>query len=245
MQRDFPTTRWSLIVQGGAARSPDDPAVDLVARIYRPVLVLWLSRGGRIRREQAEDIVQSFFADKLNGDLRKLLTNADPKQGRFRALLASAMRRHVIDLRRAQQSTRRAPRDAAVLPLELLGDLEETNGQPIPMIFDRIWAENVVAEAVRLTRHECKRDDRAEIWGIFESRVLAPAMDGLPASSHEALAKQWNLRDANESSNLLTTGKRMFARNLRAVVSAYATDADEAAAEMDELWAVFSGRPRA
>lgn len=235
---DFPSTRWSLIAAAGAAPEPDHPAVDLVARIYRPAVLAWLVHGLKLKREDAEDVFQSFIADKLGGDVRRILTIADPTRGQFRSLLVAAVQRHAIDRQRASSAVKRSGAARKHRP----PSGSSINTLPAPDLFERVWAERVISETVRLTQDECRRSDRHELWDIFNARILMPAMDGLAPEPHEQLARRLKLSGAGQCSNLLITAKRMFARNLRTVVTGYTDDPSQVDREMDALWAIFSRR---
>jgi tetratricopeptide (TPR) repeat protein len=84
MAARFPTTRWSRILRAG---DPADPvarsAIEDLCRDYWFPLYAFVRRHG-VSADDAEDIVQGFFADVLErGDLLSL----DQSKGRFRAFL--------------------------------------------------------------------------------------------------------------------------------------------------------------
>ena len=80
----------------------------------------------------------------------------------------------------------------------------------------------------------------ADVWGVFECRLLAPMLDGAEPMPYEALVERFALRSPAQASNVLITGKRMFERALRAVVGEYAADEAEVDEEIAELRQILS-----
>jgi RNA polymerase sigma-70 factor (ECF subfamily) len=240
-RREFPTTRWSLIGRAAAPTEAGRRALTDVVRAYQAALRAHLRQVRRLGADQADDVLQSFLADKVIE--RQILASADPRRGKFRTFLLTALDRFVIDRERADARARRRPSRGRTV--EHIDDVDEpAEGVAPPQIFDRVWAQHVIGEALRLTRDECHASGRPHLWGIFESRIVLPATDGLPPAPHDELARTWQLEDAAESANLLTTAKRMFVRHFRAVVSDYLASPEQVDQEIDELWAIFES-PRA
>ena len=108
--------------------------------------------------------------------------------------------------------------------------------------FDLSWAREVIAEATRRTEAECDASGRPELWGLLRARILAPATDGAEPASYEELIERFDLRSPIHVSNLLVTARRMFARNLKAVVAEYAGDEAEVEEEIRDLKAILGGQ---
>ena len=87
---------------------------------------------------------------------------------------------------------------------------------------------------------ECRSTGRADIWGIFEGRVLAPTLEGAEPVGYEALSTQFNFSTVEAAANVLVTAKRMFARNLRGVVGEYMGRDGEVEQEIAELRATLA-----
>ena len=83
---------------------------------------------------------------------------------------------------------------------------------------------------------------RTDLWTIFQGRVLRPAFEGQPATEYEELVRQLGLAAPLEACHLLTTAKRMFARNLRSVAAEYAGPDGDAEAEVADLRHAFQRR---
>src|SRR6201999_3451227 len=100
-------------------------------------------------------------------------------------------------------------------------DIAQTWDQPDEH-FDVAWARQLLAEAIRRTKEECTASGRADVWGVFETRVLDPMLHDAEPLGYDELVKRFGLTSPTQASNLLVTGKRTFARVLRALVAEYA-----------------------
>jgi RNA polymerase sigma-70 factor (ECF subfamily) len=88
----FATTRWTLIRD--AARGGDTAAVDALGALfltYWPPLYRYARRQGKSPQD-AEDLVQGFFAELLQQDGLRL---ADRDRGRFRMFLLGCLKNHM------------------------------------------------------------------------------------------------------------------------------------------------------
>jgi RNA polymerase sigma-70 factor (ECF subfamily) len=233
----FPTTHWSLVARVGH----DDGSVRRAALVelltrYLPALRTHLVLRKGLRRDRADDVLQQFLADKVLED--DLIPRARREKGKFRTFLLTALDRFVANVFRHEAAQKRRP--AGEVPLEeAAGEADDAAGPAAA--FDAAWARQVVAQGVEATRFECEASARPDVWGVFEARVLGPTLDGADPVPHEQLAERFGFRSAEESANLLVTGKRMFARNLRAVVGRYEPGEAEIDAEIADLRATLSG----
>jgi hypothetical protein len=84
-------------------------------------------------------------------------------------------------------------------------------------------------------RAECDQSGRNDLWTIFEGRVIRSALEGQEPAGYGELVTQLGLAAPLDACRLLTTAKRMFARNLRAVASEYADGEGGADAEIEDL----------
>ena len=79
-----------------------------------------------------------------------------------------------------------------------------------------------------------------DIWNIFKERILGPFFQSRAAASYEELARRFQLASPTTAANLLVTGKRMYARLLRAAVGEYEMEADSINAEIADLWQILA-----
>lgn len=213
----LPTTRWTWVQQSGL-RSPE--ARQLLGRLlelYRPALRAHLTLTKQIPADRADDLLQGFIAERVVE--KELFAAADPERGRFRSFLLTALDRYVANQFRHENRQRRSPASGQPMPFDERLDHTPT---PPPDPFEAAWAKVVLEETIRRMRQQCHREDRQALWGVFEGRVLRPALDAQPPLPYPTLVEQFALTSPTRASNLLVTAKRMFERHLREVIGEYA-----------------------
>jgi hypothetical protein len=240
----FPPTRWSLVARAAARAANRRPHLGELVCIYSPALRAHLVYARHFNPDRADDLLQSFLADKVVE--QNLLGHADPARGKFRTFLLAALDRFAIDVMRYDSAVRRAPR-SRMMSLDEQTDTDAGRrgglggGAPsVAAVFDRAWAQEVIAESVRRAQDEFQGAGRLDLWGVFEARVLLPATDGLAPPPHEELARRHGFASAGQAANALGTAKRTFTRHFRTVVSEYARSKAEVDEEIRDLWQIFS-----
>src|ERR1051325_684449 len=95
-QREFVTTRWSLIVSAANLGTEEQKARDALAELcrtyWRPMFLFVRARGYAI--EDAQDVTQDFFVTILK---KNWLQHADRNRGRFRSLLLKSLQNFLIN----------------------------------------------------------------------------------------------------------------------------------------------------
>ena len=236
----FPETQWTLVALaagGGDAQRKHDALSTLLHR-YLPALRAHLTAGRRrITEDMADDLLQGFLADKVIE--QNLLDHARRERGRFRAFLLVTLDRYVISQHRARTAGTRAPGGGA--SIVAFADTPEPIGAVAGDPYCLAWARELLSEAIEQMRLECERSGRADVWRVFESRILQPAFDGQVPVAYDGLVRELNLSTPLEACNLLTTAKRMFSRNLRAVAAEYAAPDGGIDEELEDLRRIISG----
>jgi RNA polymerase sigma-70 factor (ECF subfamily) len=236
-QHGFPATEWSLVERaaglGGRARGGH---LEMLLRRYLPALGAYLRLHLGMGAEEAEDLLQSFVAEKVVE--QNLIARADQGRGKFRTFLLCTLRNYAVEQRRARAAARRRPESGA--PVHLEESVEISSAAPGPAEqFDIAWARQTIAEATGRVRQECERTGRTDVWTILNERVIRPALEGVEPVGYAELVGRLGLATPIQACNLLTTGKRMFARCLRDVVRDYTSgeDPDEEIAELRAILA--------
>jgi DNA-directed RNA polymerase specialized sigma24 family protein len=231
----FRTTQWSLVHRAGGASSVTRRAsMETLLQRYLPALRAHLIIAKKLPAELANDLLQGFIADKMLE--QNLAALAHPSKGKFRSFLVVALNRYVIDqLRRANS----AKRGAATSCDLLLAELASGEAQPSEQ-FDLVWARELVARALQLMQEECRSTGRGEIWSIFDCRIVQPAFHGIQAMSYNELVTKFQLQAPLQAYNLLTTGKRMFARCLREAAADYVAGPEMIDEEITDLKSVLA-----
>jgi len=219
----FQPTQWTMVAKAGDPAHPlHDEALSRLLNLYRPALCSHLIHRRRLQPAQADDLLQEFIVRKILQ--YNLPARADRARGKFRTFLLTALDNFV--------RTRNAGEDPCGSISE---NLDPSDNSPAPdESFDVPWARQVLQEAMRRMRSECQHVGRLDIWDVFESRIVAPTLEGAPPVDYQTLVNRHNLQSPMQASNILMTGKRMFERTLRSVISGYAGE-EEIEAEIVEL----------
>ncbi len=234
----LPTTHWSLVARAGVR---DDAAKrealgELLTR-YMPALEAHLVHGKRLGPEEADDLLQDFIAGKVIE--KDLIAQADREMGRFRTFLLTALDRFLIDTIRKESARKRSPGEGRLVAIGERADLLEAGSSP-PDVFDVAWARRVVGETLRQMKNDCETSGRTDVWGVFEARIAQPALDGTEPLDYGTLVRRFGLKSPSQASNVLITGKRMFARALKAVVGEYTLGNEDIEIEIQDLRGILA-----
>jgi len=238
----FPATDWQAVrAAGHPATSLRSDALEELLRRYLPILKDFLTARFQLNNDQAEDFLQNFVLQKILN--REIIARADPARGRFRSFLVNTASRFVISELRRAQAQKRSPEAASVsldsIPKgELAGFARECHQQ-----LDLAFARRVFAQAVRRMRAECASSDRPDLWGIFEGRFLRPLQRQLEPLSNTELMRRFGFKSSVAVSNAITTARRMFARNFRAVVTEHVHDKTLLDTEIRDLKTILALDP--
>jgi RNA polymerase sigma-70 factor (ECF subfamily) len=230
----FPTTHWSLVARAGrgGVEAQRQALIQILNR-YMPALRLHLVARKRMDSNRADDVLQSFLAGKIIE--QGIIERAEKEKGKFRTFLLTALDRFIVSEARRENAQKRGA--AATTAIGEDTDIAQSWDQPDDQ-FDVAWARELLAEAIRRTKDEAHGSGRMDVWGVFETRVLDPMLRDTEPPGYEEMVKRFGLTSPSQASNLLVTGKRMFARNLRALVAEYAkedADIDEEIADLTEI----------
>src|SRR5688572_24580619 len=100
----FQTTRWSMVLDAGeSGHAESSRALAELCQIYWPPLYAYLRRN-RIERNDAEDLVQGFFALLLS---RQDLASVTPERGRFRSFLLASLKHFLANERERANAQKR------------------------------------------------------------------------------------------------------------------------------------------
>ncbi|NLX96013.1 MAG: hypothetical protein GXY83_07545 [Rhodopirellula sp.] len=234
----FPSTHWSMISQ---AREDDSmvkrAAIERLLERSLPALRAHLIYGKRLREDRADDLLQEFVAAKV---LEKdLFGRADRHLGKFRTFLLTALERFVWNCLRNDRAKKRAAGEGALAGGEDW-TVDVSGGDCPSAEFDKAWARQIIRDALNRMQEECERSQRAELWGLFDFRVVRPMLEGTPAPDYRELVARFGYPSPVHANNALVTAKRMYARILRAVIGEYTRDEGEIDSEIVELHRVLA-----
>lgn len=234
----FPPTSWTLVERAGAGgTSVQRAALDEIVRRYTPALRAYLLRKRRLTPDDAEEVLQSFSAEKFAET--NLPAEADRARGRFRALLLTALNNHIESQRRKQHAIKRGGGRVQQFDPEALGHPASPEA---PDPFAEEWVRQVLSQALEGMEAECRQRGCEERWRLFERRVVGPTLHGKVPPDYGTLLREFSFRTPAEVSNTLVTAKRMFIRHLRDVVRAYVSCDEDVDDELQSLLADIQNR---
>lgn len=235
----FPTTDWKTVSRAGHG----DPAtraqaLGALAARYLPPMRSYLLARWKVRADRADDLLQEFLTSRVLE--QDLVGRADRGRGKFRTFLLTALNRFVVSEFRREQAAKRGPHESAV-PLAPDAHVPDPS-QDGPDAFDLAWARHVLRLALARTRDECRALGRDDEWGVFEARVMLPALEGAPPVPLSQLVERYGFASMREGFNILATARRRFMRHLAEVVREYADDdEDDVEDEIRRLWRILGG----
>jgi RNA polymerase sigma-70 factor (ECF subfamily) len=155
----FLSTHWSAVL---AVQQSDShaaaAALDELCRAYWYPLYVFARRQGQ-SPEDAADLTQEFFAQIL---ARKGITSASPERGRFRNFLLGSFRNFLANEWKKANRQKRGG-GSEIFSLDELDAEERYKVEPREdatpeKIYDRRWAETVLARVLTRLKIECDGD---------------------------------------------------------------------------------------
>ena len=172
-QREFVTTRWSVILsaanRGSEEQKTHDALAELCRTYWRPIFLFVRGRG--YSTEDAQDLTQDFFVTILK---KEWLRRADRNRGRFRSLLLRSLQNFLIN---AAEKTHARKRGGDVEFIswddwnvesasQLSIPVQALDALPPERLFDLSWATTVVEHALQRLREEC--ESKGKLW-LFQA----------------------------------------------------------------------------
>jgi RNA polymerase sigma-70 factor (ECF subfamily) len=180
----FATTRWSMVIDAAGNGDSARDALTALCEIYRPPVLAYV-RAHLHRGEDAEDLVQDFFAQLLERDLA---ARADPERGRFRAFLLTSLKNFLVNEHERVNALRRGG-GLQMLPATAFESVPDSHAGP-DEAFDLEWARTVLREGLRRLQQEAQQAGRADLFAS-----LRPFLVDTPGEAeYETVAKAHGLR---------------------------------------------------
>lgn len=181
----FATTHWTVVLAAGdRSTTESQAALETLCRTYWYPLYAYVRRHGR-SREDAEDVVQSFFARLLARDFPAKLSS---EQGKFRAYLLASLKNFLAndyDRSQAQKRGGGVPHlsldwQTADTKFELAAGHEMSPDRA----FDREWAVALLGRVIERLQQECVAEGRAKLFDQLKLFLTA----GRGESAHKDVA---------------------------------------------------------
>jgi RNA polymerase sigma factor (sigma-70 family) len=171
----FTTTHWSVVLEAQGESPAAQGALEILCRSYwRPLY--GFARRQALTREEAQDLVQEFFARLLE---HRNLDTVRREKGRLRSYL---LKNFLADERSRAMAIKRG-RGQRVVSLEELRDKEGVNVEPADtltadQIYERRWALTVLEQVLSRLKEEYRRTNSGPVFERFE-KLLTDDSDDL------------------------------------------------------------------
>lgn len=162
----FVTTRWTLVLSAGRKSSAqsDQALAELCQTYWYPLYAYVRQRVAS--REEAEDLVQAFFARFLE---KNYLAGLSSERGKFRAFLLASLKHFLSN---EWDKARRQKRGGQVPHLSLdwqsADDRYQHLDPPDPTspdrLFDREWALALLERVVEVLRRELEAEGKGDLF---------------------------------------------------------------------------------
>ncbi len=192
MAARFPTTHWSRVNAAGTLADPvARKALEGLCRDYWFPLYAFIRRRGH-SPEEAEDIVQGFFADLLE---RGSLASLDRSKGRFRAFLRAACEHYLANRRDHDRAAKRGG-GVTIVSIDRLDAEGRYGREPAheltpERLFERQWALLLLEQVLRRLEAESTQAGKAALF-----TRLRPVLQGdRLAASHAAIGAELGISE--------------------------------------------------
>lgn len=233
----FATTRWSVVLAAGNPSSATaGKALSELCQAYWYPLYAYVRRRGR-SREDAEDLVQSFFGDLLE---RNPFGGLSAERGRFRAFLLAALKHSLAN---DWDRTHRQKRGGGVPHLSLDWNEAEARYHQEPAdpespdrAYDRAWAVALLERVVVRLEEECRADGRGALFRATRGFLML----GEDAIPHAQAARDLGMEEGAVRIAVHRLRKR-YRELLREEISQTLQNPAQTADELRSLQAALSG----
>ncbi len=160
----FTTTHWSLVLEAQGDTPAAQRALEILCRTYWRPLYGFVRRHG-LGREEAQDLVQEFFARLLE---HRNLDMVRREKGRLRSYLLVSLKRFLATERHRASGVKRYESGPHIPLDELLesevADLELTETWSADRLYERHWALAVLEQVLGRLESEYQTADNAALF---------------------------------------------------------------------------------
>ena len=229
----FDTTNWSVVVKAGSDRSSAArEALGILCSSYWYPVYAMVRRYGH-DATSAEDMTQAYFTRFLEKGWVKEIR---PEHGRFRSFLLVSVRNF---LHNERDRERAAKRGGGATPVSLDGAAAEQRYALEPVeavtpetLFERAWAEDVLARALERLRQEAAETEGSERFDQLKGHLTGDEH----ADSYADLAAAWGVGEPAVRVAVHRLRKRL-GRVLREEIAATVADPADVGEELRHLLA--------
>ena len=231
----FPTTNWTLIRTIQHSTGPDAVAAmeEICSRYWYPIYVFHRRHGFAVA--DAEDLTQDFFRALV---MRETIQAAREEKGRLRSFILNMLREMIAKHRRHHSALKRGG-SVVMISFEAFQPEERYVGEPAEItdpawLFDRAWAERLLAAATERLREDFAKADNLEDFEHL--REYLPL--GENATPYAEVARKSGIAEGALRLQIHRMRKR-FAKHIEAEIAETVSDPEEQKAELAHLMAVM------
>jgi RNA polymerase sigma factor (sigma-70 family) len=160
----FTTTHWSIVVEAQGESPAAQKALEILCSAYWRPLYGFVRRQG-LTREEAQDLVQEFFARLLE---HRNLDTVRREKGRLRSYLLVSLKRFLAAERHRASGVKRYESGPHIPLDELLesdvADVELTETWSADRLYERHWALAVLEQVLGRLESEYRAADNAVLF---------------------------------------------------------------------------------
>lgn len=229
----FEDTNWWVVEQAAEAATTagERARAHLCSAYWRPIYS-YLRRCGH-GHEDAQDLTQEFFARLFE---KNLVQRAARHKGKFRSWLLLLLKRFVADQRkRAHRQKRGGGWKALALDVPDptgAGCIEPPDELSPDKLFDRAWAESLLAHALEALRSEWDRAGKSQLFDALEPYITGRCAGPYPEAVRLGLTE-------NHLRVIVHRMRRRLRDLLRAELARTAQTQQEIDDELQDLMAIF------
>lgn len=169
----FATTHWSIVLAAGSPESSQyQDALETLCRAYWSPLYIYLRRFG-YNVNQAEEYTQAFFANLLD---KRGLRLVDPKHGRFRSFMLSALKHFIADERGRELAQKRGGGWKSLSldfkKVETHYALEPADNLSPEKLFEKSWAITVLDQTLVRLKDELTTIGKQKLFDCLKVCLL-------------------------------------------------------------------------
>jgi len=218
----FPPTEWTKIL---SPLRRENVYSELYEKYWKPLYFYLRGRG--FGNEEAKDLVQGFFTDKVLG--QELIQKADRTRGRLRNFLLTAVKNYAIIIQRQK-------RPQQGLDEKIEKPAKSSNPETE---FNRAWADGLLQEVLKELKTECSRKGKAVHWRLFHEWLLEPDVEADNVRLADIAAKH-GVASASRAYNMISNIKERFRAILRNHLIPLVDSEEEVDAEIADFINIFS-----
>lgn len=232
----FVTTRWTVVLSAGHKSSAQsDRALAELCQTYWYPLYAYVRRRGN-GKEDAEDLVQAFFARFL---AKNYLEGLNAEQGKFRAFLLASLK-HFLANEWDKAHRQKRGGDALHLSLDWHNADERYHLDPPDLespdrAFDRAWALALLERVIVRLGDECAAEGKAKLFEQAKSFLMM----GESVVAYAQAASQLGMDEAAVRVSVHRLRKR-YRQLLRDEIAQTLTDPAQVAEELQSLQAALA-----